>query len=240
MRDRVQVLNVLSAAMQYLPGYALLKDIDSRYLDGNQRTAQLFGFSSHDQLCDISDYDINCAAAQSADLFVAQDHQLLKQVQDLSIIDMRPYVDGEPKSLLINKSLAVDDCGQAIAIVCQCSEINYKLLHEVVWRLALSTTQFTDHHQVKQAVNFYLCERFDGLGLSVRQSECLFYLIRGKTMREIGLILHISPRTVETHIDQIKHQLGCHTRSMLVEKVVNLGYAQFLPKSIINERLALL
>ena len=52
--------------------------------------------------------------------------------------------------------------------------------------------------------------------LSKRESECLFQLSLGKTAKEIGRLLNLSPRTVEFYINNIKEKTGCRTRTELV------------------------
>jgi len=54
------------------------------------------------------------------------------------------------------------------------------------------------------------------LGLSRREAEALTWVIAGKTNREIGTILGISPRTIQTHLDRIYRKLGVYTRAAAV------------------------
>jgi len=54
------------------------------------------------------------------------------------------------------------------------------------------------------------------LKISKRQSLCLFLITQGKTVKEIGRLLDISPRTVEHYINQLKYQLGCHSKNELI------------------------
>ena len=54
----------------------------------------------------------------------------------------------------------------------------------------------------------------DLLGLlSAREGEVLRHLAAGRTDREIGEQLGISPRTVETHVGSILHKLGVRNRA---------------------------
>ena len=53
--------------------------------------------------------------------------------------------------------------------------------------------------------------------LSKREIDCMFHLSQGKTSKEIGRILNISPRTVETHFMNIKLKTGCYSKSVLVD-----------------------
>lgn len=59
--------------------------------------------------------------------------------------------------------------------------------------------------------------------LTNRQNECLCHIIRGRTTKEIAQLLSISPRTVETYLEQIKAELNCYTKSQLINKVWDEG-----------------
>jgi DNA-binding response OmpR family regulator/DNA-binding CsgD family transcriptional regulator len=58
------------------------------------------------------------------------------------------------------------------------------------------------------------------LSLTSRESEVLLWLSRGKSNREIGAILTISPRTVNKHLEQIFVKLGVENRSAAVARAV--------------------
>ena len=56
-------------------------------------------------------------------------------------------------------------------------------------------------------------ETLAGYGLSEREEEVLQLLADGLTDREIGTVLTISPRTVETHVSRILGKLGVRNRA---------------------------
>lgn len=59
-------------------------------------------------------------------------------------------------------------------------------------------------------------EHIDGLAkllLTPRETEVLSWLAKGKTNRDIGEILELSPRTVSKHLEHIFQKLGVETRS---------------------------
>src|SRR3989338_8040869 len=60
-----------------------------------------------------------------------------------------------------------------------------------------------------------LGHQFGSLYLTVREYECVDYLIRGKTAEEIAIILNISKRTVETHVQNIKRKMNCYNQFRL-------------------------
>lgn len=66
--------------------------------------------------------------------------------------------------------------------------------------------------------NYFLDKRHNGKSLSKRESECLFFFSQGRTMKETAERMELSPRTVETHINNMKHKFNCHTRGELLSK----------------------
>ncbi len=52
--------------------------------------------------------------------------------------------------------------------------------------------------------------------LSPRERECLQWLVAGKGDWEIGQILSISEKTVNTHVERAKHKLGVATRAQAI------------------------
>lgn len=60
------------------------------------------------------------------------------------------------------------------------------------------------------------------LGVTSRESEVLLWLSRGKSNREIGEILGISPRTVNKHLEQIFVKLGVENRASAAARAARL------------------
>ena len=63
----------------------------------------------------------------------------------------------------------------------------------------------------------------DTIELTPRQREVLQLLAEGKSAKEIGGVLGISPRTVETHKYTMMDQLGVKTTAGLVQHAIKLG-----------------
>ena len=59
--------------------------------------------------------------------------------------------------------------------------------------------------------------------LTPREREVLNWLAGGKTDRDIGDILGISPRTVNKHLQRIYEKLGVETRTAAVVRAMNKG-----------------
>ena len=59
--------------------------------------------------------------------------------------------------------------------------------------------------------------------LTARERECLLWVARGRTGREIALLLGISERTVRFHIANACRRLGAERRSEAVALAVDRG-----------------
>lgn len=68
--------------------------------------------------------------------------------------------------------------------------------------------RFTNDNE--KSIRASLSKRFS---LTERESEVLFWLVRGKTNKEIGLILSMSPRTVNKHLEPIFRKLSVENRT---------------------------
>jgi DNA-binding CsgD family transcriptional regulator len=51
------------------------------------------------------------------------------------------------------------------------------------------------------------------LGLTEREAEVLHWVAEGKTNPEIAVILSISPRTAQKHVENLLSKLGVETRT---------------------------
>lgn len=84
------------------------------------------------------------------------------------------------------------------------------------------------HEQLHR--NNLLAKSYD---LTLREAECLFYLLRGKSAREIGNQLNISPKTVEYYIANVKIKLKTTTRENLFQKAFDSGLINYVPPSVL-------
>lgn len=64
-------------------------------------------------------------------------------------------------------------------------------------------------------------------GLTQRESEVLLWIGRGKSNRDIGDILGLSPRTVNKHLEQVYAKLGVENRASAAIKAIQTLQAPF-------------
>lgn len=66
------------------------------------------------------------------------------------------------------------------------------------------------------------------LGLTGREAEMLFWLAKGKTYQEIGMLCGISHQTVQKHLENIFPKIGVETRTaaagVALESLANIRW----------------
>ncbi|MBI5216825.1 MAG: response regulator transcription factor [Ignavibacteriae bacterium] len=81
--------------------------------------------------------------------------------------------------------------------------------------------------EISQRVLATLLQRNSGknkqANLTERELEVLILVAQGKTVKEIGSLLFLSERTVETHKHTLKVKLGAHTDADLVKEAIRRG-----------------
>lgn len=116
--------------------------------------------------------------------------------------------------------------GQLIGVFCYAQEIKSIEFLKEVYQFSMS-----DHLNLDQPYAAYHPL------LSVitkRESEVLFYVVRGKTAQAIADRLCISKRTVEHHIDRLKTKFACQNKAELVAYALQQGYASYMPPRLLG------
>ncbi len=60
--------------------------------------------------------------------------------------------------------------------------------------------------------------------LSPQEARTLNFWTRGYTVKQIALLINLSPRTVETYIERTKTKLGCKYKTEIIEKYYSQDY----------------
>ena len=58
--------------------------------------------------------------------------------------------------------------------------------------------------------------------LTDRQLDCLYYLVQGMTIRQIGEVMQLSARTVEHYLEAVKSKLQCKSRAELISAALKM------------------
>lgn len=205
----------IAAFMQFkhLPLIYILKDKHSRIQFITELAAQHTGAQSSDELINRSSADFNSEAADFAADFVHYEQMSMYQRSETLLLSLIHSVKGAQISLICNKPI-INDKNEVEGVE--------------TWAQVLPSTTSINKiiHGYQQLGENAIHPSVPSIILTQREQECIYYLTRGFTFFEIGQYLNISPRTVETHISNIKVKLNVKTRSELIAKVCELGYLE--------------
>lgn len=210
-----------------LPFLAWKKDVQSVYLDCNHALAQAFGFTTYEAVLGITDDKIYCPAAKSAAIFRMQDKTVMHSGQTLKILELNYFSDGQLKAFLAKKEPLLDLHQKIIGTYGQAIDVT-PLLHQIDYFLPFINQMPTR----LEGGSYLLSHEHTGIKLTARQLECLFFLLRGKTIKQIGQALQRSYRTVEIHVEKLKLKFSCQSKSELIDKAYSLGFATIIPEHL--------
>jgi DNA-binding CsgD family transcriptional regulator len=88
----------------------------------------------------------------------------------------------------------------------------------VALKLALDPNRSTHCLTFEWERNFSRPEQLAPLGLTLRQNQVVYWVLHDKTNCEISIILGISFRTVDKHLEIIFNKLGVNNRAHLISK----------------------
>lgn len=217
-----------------MPGFFAVVDLNGKFLTANNAALQLSGFKRFEHLLGRSYFDMNCKASEKHDDFVAQDLSVLKSDKPLKILGNYCYSNGNWRILFGEKFVLKNHDNNPVGI----AQHFYDVTHNNVIDLSnLYQLSLTECHRINQRISqtsFIIEDQYPNVDLSQRETESLFYLLRGHTAKHIGTILGLSVRTIETYLDNIKRKLMCESKSQLIEKALFLGYLHIIPQKLLH------
>lgn len=182
-----------------IPGSVYCKDLQGRYIQSNEHMAHIGGYPSAALVLNHTDDDMSWFAVAN-DLRAADK----KAVEEKSTIFTEEYpllVDGSQAIMLSTKSPLYDESGAVVGII----GTSFNVANV---RQQSSETTENDASDL-------LAKNDDNFHFTAREIECINWMIKGKTSLEIAMILNLSERTVETHINNIKKKTKCYKQFQL-------------------------
>lgn len=225
-----QIVHSMSVFLQNIPFVIAIKDLNSNYIKVSQYTEHKLGINIKALIGRADDgTPWECYAEQF------RKHDLLAQENNYcDVFEIVPLGQDKVMTSRAMRSAITNDSGEVLGVINQIEvlKIHTELTH------ALEALRDIDQHSTELSNDcplFYQVQEYpQNLQFTVRESECLFLLIRGKTAKEIGLFLNISPRTVESYIENIKIKCNVSKRSDIITKAIELGIVDIVPKQTIS------
>lgn len=187
---------------------------------------------TRDKSIGVTYSDYKCAASSLAGQFIERDKAILSGQKSLQSLSWQKsgkanqwvMMIGEKQPILGKDNKIIGISGQFIDV----SDMFIKSIHKL---FILSGLDY--YASFKRQFEFQITTKYENQILGKRHTEILFLLLRGKISKEIALILNLSPRTVESYIEDMKIKLKCSSRSELLDAGINMGYLGILPESLL-------
>lgn len=194
-----------------LPAFIFWKDRKGKYLGCNLALANLLGYSDASQLIGSTDYDL--CWSSSATIFQENDNIVMLTDKNKVAIEPGKVADGSD-TLAISYKIPLKNAQEkiigTIGLAIPLDGDNMINLNNEMMSRQLSDSSNQSN------INLHLINL---LNLSARQKDCLHYLARGLTVKQIAKKLNLSPRTVGHYLENLKKKLNCANRAELMEKI---------------------
>lgn len=230
-------IHAIQQVIDTMPFIMGMKNIESRYLLANRHWAQTIGVSNSQKIIGLTDDVLPCKVNQLAAVFVAEDQKIIEQHKPLTILTCAYYANDRRCLVYGTKYPVLNDIGNVAAIGACYSEMTQSPLLNLAPLLSLRDTPY-GCRKLGAQFSYIIAASIPEYGLSTRQLECLFYILRGKSANEIAIILKLSKRTVETHTEFIKNKLQCDNKAQLIEKALSVGLLNTIPNSFLQSNCA--
>ncbi len=219
---------LISQILSHVPGYIVFQDSAGKFLCANDLAITDLGFDNLEQMTGLYPYEIRCPAAQIHDEVMASIQYVIEQ--------------GCPVTTLFSVYLANHQWGLYLGQQQPLRNHIGSIIGVATHTLAVTSTPLTQHLsylftevkpkgqiKLRQGIHKYL-DSAKEWNLSIRQGECLFWILQRKSAKEIGLILGLSKRTVEHYINLIKAKFNVNTLNELVELARERNLLNYIPQ----------
>lgn len=183
----------MAKILHALPCAIFSKDTSSFCLSANTYQAEIAGVSRVKDMIGKSDYDMPwCDVAET---IRKADQLVMTENKTFILEEYGTVANGKKSAFLVSKSPFRDENGKLLGIVGTAVNIGH---HRQT--LFLDTMKPVGNSSIDIS-NVYLTKK---------EIECIRWMIHGKSSTEIATLSHVSKRTVETHMNNIKRKLNCH------------------------------
>lgn len=223
MIDQVRFSSRVTNNIELIDGVVGYKDLNHRLVHANKKLLEYNGYKNVRDIEDKTDCEL--IWADFSEIYHKQERDALN---DIIYPALHPGTDKNGRFFLFfnRKYPWKNEQQENIGIICHSVEIEdidfLKKIYHVVKSTGIDV-------QKPYYLNHPFLQR-----ISSRESECLFYLIRGNTAKEIARQLSLSYRTVEQHIDSLKRKFSCRNKSELISYALKHEYNLYIPQRLLG------
>lgn len=214
--------------------YFVIKNKDLEYVCVSNDYPTSVGFKDEDEIISTNPADINlkCDLADMGEQFTKESMDILSTGNPLHRVTFCLLAGGNP-AIRLGYKKPIYDNKDITGVIAYGNDITNSSLAIPLLALKQTDSKIFGETATEQR-NYHFFELKDDALFSNNEAICGFFLLRGKTAKEIARYMNCSYRTVEYFISEIKFKLGCTTKSQIVEKMINIGFDKIIPKDVLQ------
>ena len=192
------------------------KDKKGKYLGVNAIFVKTADLSSPEDIVGYTDRDFIWGDAQAVHM-QRNDNCIIQTGKPSTVIETATsYEDRKLRQFLSYKTPLLSRTGKTIGVF----GVSYKLDGSVATSADIANAGFSANLVL---LNQLQNEADDSnTPLTARQLDCIYYLVKGFSTKQIAKILLLSPRTIEHYLENIKIKLDVDTRVELIAKALKM------------------
>lgn len=226
----LKIGNDLQRFFDKMPGMWGCKDEQSAYQYANAEFARVHGVSNHLDLIGSTAFDLPTDVVAFAGAFHQQEREVMEHNKTLRIFNHQPLAEGS-RICIFTKMPWLDDSQKIIGTIFHGLDITDAYSAQLGNILGKWSGGAQNCYELKDASQ--------DLILSIRESEILFLIIRGKTAKLAATTLGISYRTVQKYIDILKAKFNVDSKGELIDVAMSRGYMSQIPLSLFSKHLSI-
>lgn len=193
--------------------YIWSKDKNFRYIYCNENYAMAAGLDSPKQIIGKSDDQLPWR--KYADYFRGGDYGVLQGNIRVNVPEVSDTVNNV-KDILVTENQLLNNKNECIGIVGSFIDITGKQLVKKVGHYDATTKRY------------YLGDDLGNAYLTIREIEVFKRLLLGYTAKQIGEKLKLSPKTIESYIDNIRFKFQAKTKGEIIATAIQFGLTHIL------------
>ena len=203
--------------------YFIAKNEQSETIALSSSFSKIAGYKNPIDYLGLNDYSMKCPAVCLANEFIAKDKRIFEHKSHLLHLTVTTYHNRD------------------IGLYLDTKQYHHGIMCCNFWQLNHSTFSKHFYNQLKKVplafrnkVHHYyeIIDQYPHL--TTRQSTVLYYLMLSKSSTEISQLLHLSPRTVQHYIENIKFIMNCKSSSELIEMSLFLRLNEKIPCKLLG------
>lgn len=212
-------MNTIENMVEFVPGLLYWKNKRNLFQCGSHEFAELMGLSSKDDILGVSDFDL--FPTDEAQQYQAQDTMVLQGHEKKFINISTSSKHGRIFCITHKRPLCIND--QIVGVIGHTDYFTKDLYPALI--VALNhikpdpTVSNTSSFKGRSYADIYF---------TPREISVLSCYLRGYTAKQIASLLHLSAKTIESHIANIKIKLHCEKRSDIYDKAFEIGFIELL------------